>query len=174
MGRGLNKSFSSLPKRKRKAPPRLNVKADNIQAAVNDILTIYTNNVTIELKKASDEAVEETIQILKDTSPKSKGHNFYAEGWTSTVMYEDALEKRVAIWQGGHDERGGHLHTLVHLLEWGHEVSNGAIKRGRAKIKEGKKRFVEGRPHLMPAYEKGQEIYHKKVLEAINNANNDT
>lgn len=174
MGKGLNKNWSSLPKNRTKKIPRLNVKADALKDAVDEILMVYEHNVTVEMRKASDEAAEETVQILKDTSPRSENHEYYAEGWKSTVMFESALEKRVAIWQGGHDNRGGPLHTLVHLLEWGHIVSNGPIKHRGAKVKEGKKTFVQGHPHLMPAYEKGKEIYNKKILEAIKNANNDT
>lgn len=152
---------------KSKHKKRYSVTAENLGQAVGEILSIYSAEVTENTKEAVTEVAEDTVKLLHDTSPRENpsfprvyktvmGTKYY-EGWTKEQMFENALERRIAIYNATD-------YQLIHLLEWGHQRRGLHFKSG----------FVPAKPHVMPAYEKAQEELTKAVKEAIENANNDT
>ena len=154
-----------FPKAKHKK--RYAVKPEELGEAVGEILGIYSEEVTKNTKEAVTTTADDTVQLLKDTSPREsasfprvrskKTNTKYHEGWTATQAFNSALERRVAV----HNATD---YQLIHLLEWGHQRRGLHFKSG----------FVPPKPHVMPAYEKAQEELTKAVKEAIENANNDT
>lgn len=154
-----------FPKAKHKK--RYAVKPEELGEAVGEILGIYSEEVTKNTKEAVTTTADDTVKLLKDTSPRENasfprvyktvmGTKYY-DGWTATQAYDSALERRVAV----HNATD---YQLIHLLEWGHQRRGLHFKSG----------FVPAKPHVMPAYEKAQEELTKAVKEAIENANNDT
>lgn len=154
-----------FPKAKHKK--RYAVNPEELGEAVGEILSIYSEEVTKNTKEAVSTTADDTVKLLKDTSPRENasfprvyktvmGTKYY-DGWTATQAYDSTLERRVAV----HNATD---YQLIHLLEWGHARRGLHFKSG----------FVPAKPHVMPAYEKAQEELTKAVKEAIENANNDT
>lgn len=154
--------------RTKKYTNRNSVKVDinELGNEVEEILTVYSHNVTELVKEATDTVAEETVQLLQDTSPRESTYfprvrpkkTVYAEGWEYITSYDSPLERRDTV----HNATD---YQLIHLLEFGH-VLKGLNFDGT--------RQVPGQAHVMPAYEKAQEKYIEAVKEAIDNANNDT
>lgn len=142
------------------------VDASDLGAEVEEILTVYSHNVTEHIKEATDTVAEDTVQLLKDTSPRENSSfpryrrkkTVYAEGWEYVNSFDSPLERRDTIHNATDSQ-------LIHLLEWGHVMDGLHFDRTRR---------APGHPHFMPAYEKAMEEYDKAVKEAIDNANNDT
>lgn len=154
------------------------VKADEVHKAFDDIFSVYCSEVIENIKLATNETAIEIQQTLVQTSPKDDGE--YALGWDWTIAYDSPLEERDVVWNRTSWQ-------MIHLLEFGHQSRNqwnGKAPRGRPKLKTSKRivtyktevvnppasyGFVQGKPHVMPAWEKGGEIYVQKVKEAIKN-----
>jgi hypothetical protein len=77
---------------------------------IADELAQYSKQVTDSIKISIDEVATETVQILKENSPKRYGK--YAKGWTSKTVFENGFEKRNKIYNK--------VYQLTHLLEFGH------------------------------------------------------
>lgn len=151
---------------KAKHRKKYSVKAEEVGEAVGEILGIYSSEVTAGAKEAVTETATDTVKLLKETSP-TENPSFprmrpkktkYADGWVMSLRFENALERRIAVYNWSD-------YQLIHLLEWGHV---------RAGLHFKKKGFVPAKPHVMPAYEKAQEELTEAIKEAIKNANKGT
>lgn len=115
--------------------------ADTIVDAVRE----YTEDVT----EAIDQKVESTTDlVLADTrrdAPKNTGK--YAKGFVKTDKSLPG-RRRFVVWNKKH-------YRLVHLLEFGH-----------AKAKGGR---VDGKPHLIPAYQRHANGMVSDIKQIIKN-----
>lgn len=138
----------------KKYPTRLTVKVEDLDEAVDNILTIYSHNVTELVKEASDTVADEALNKVKDLAPVQTGD--YKNAWVWDNVFDSALERRNAL----HVEAPHY--RLTHLLEWGHVIRNKRNGESYGRTRE----F----PHVMPTYEYAMERYTKLVLEAIKDA----
>ncbi len=99
----------------------------------------YSSEVKRGLEKAKKEVAQETVEELKQTSPKKTGD--YRKGWTT---------KKVRTAQVIHNKTE---YRLTHLLEKGH------AKRGGGR--------VAAIPHIAPAEDKAIRDYIEKAEEVI-------
>ncbi|WP_449457932.1 HK97 gp10 family phage protein [Streptococcus suis] len=99
---------------------------DELASVIAKELTNYAKDTTDTMREVVEEVTDDTVDVLKATSPKKSGR--YAKGWKSkaTTDTNTALTKTI------HNRTPG----LTHLLEDGHAKQNG----GR----------VEGRKHIAP------------------------
>lgn len=130
------------------------IKGEELTEVIGDILTIYSKQVTEEIKKATDKTAEEVLQLVKDNAPVRTGK--YRDGWTWKPIFESENEKKDAVYNATSS-------SLIHLLEFGHVIRN-SPEGGRAGT----------HPHVMPAWEKGTELFTKNIEEAVKNANKNT
>lgn len=141
-------------KKKKKGYPVYRVGVEGLSEAVEDILSIYSYNVTEEVKAATDQTAEETTRRLHEVSPKRTGR--YAESWTWKNAYNSSLERRDTVYAAAPHYR------LIHLLEFGHVIRN--QKNGPTYGR------VPAYPHVMPTVEYATQIYTQLVKEAIDDA----
>lgn len=129
------------------------IRPNDFTAAVTGILEDYAEDVQEGVAQAVEETGKKALKVVKAKSPvrKGKGGGRYKKGWR--------MKK----------ERGGVFKTqahatiynktdgpLVHLLENGHQKTNG----GR----------VEGIPHVRPAYEEAERLLPELTAKAIEEA----
>lgn len=126
------------------------VKADQLGAAIEDILKEYGEEVEFNLREVTKRVGKKGAQTLrnesKDTFPNGTGE--YAKGWTSTEVKYPHYES-VYI----HNKIPG----LPHLLEHGHVLKRGGRQVG----------FVEGREHIAPVEEQIAETFTKEAIAAL-------
>lgn len=120
------------------------IELKDFQKAIIDNLREYSNEVVAESKKQVQQVGKETVNQLKETSPKRSGD--YAKDWKMKKAFENANEIRVQVYNAHH-------YQLTHLLEYGHAKKNG----GR----------VEAIPHIRPAEQAAAEKLDKKVRVVI-------
>ncbi len=120
------------------------IELKDFQKAIIDNLREYSNEVVAESKKQVQQVGKETVNQLKETSPKRSGD--YAKDWKMKKAFENANEIRVQVYNAHH-------YQLTHLLEYGHAKKNG----GR----------VEAIPHIRPAEQAAAEKLDKKVKVVI-------
>jgi hypothetical protein len=155
------------------------VNADDVHKAFDDIFSVYCSEVIENIKLATNETAIEIQQTLVETSPKDDGE--YALGWDWAITKETPFGETNAVYNRTSWQK-------IHLLEFGHQSRNqwnGKAPRGRPKLKTSKRTvtyrtevvnppasygFVQGKPHVIPAWEKGGQIYVQKVKEAIADA----
>lgn len=123
--------------------------SNEIAKQVSALLLEYGDKINDEVDKILPSIVDNGVQELKRTSPRSnaKGKH-YADSWTKKE------------WKGSRSYRGYTVHNkkfqLTHLLENGHAKQNG----GR----------VEGRPHIAPAEQNMINELIEGVTEAVKGA----
>lgn len=105
------------------------MKVDDLAKAVMTAMREYQQDVTDALKEECVRTADDTVNLLKATSPKRSGGGSYARGWKQKTTYERKDDIRVTV----HNRK----YQLTHLLENGHAKVNG----GR----------VAGIPHIRPA-----------------------
>lgn len=120
------------------------IELKDFQKAIIDNLREYSNEVVAESKKQVQQVGKETVNQLKETSPKRSGD--YAKDWKMKKAFENANEIRVQVYNAHH-------YQLTHLLEYGHAKKNG----GR----------VEAIPHIRPAEQAAAEKLDKKARVVI-------
>ena len=120
------------------------VRIENLADAVTAELVNYQQEVTDDLKKEIRTVSRETVQQIKNTSPKESGR--YAKGWKFRVIFENENDLRVRIYNAQKPQ-------LTHLLEYGHAKRNG----GR----------VEGKAHIAPAEEKGIRQLEEEIERSL-------
>lgn len=112
-----------------------------------DILDVVSKNCKGALETASMSVAKETVQTLKNTSPKKTGD--YAKGWkvskkkikgSTTIVVHNATD-----------------YQLTHLLENGHLIKN-------AKGEYGRTRPIK---HIAPAAERAADELPRKVSEDL-------
>lgn len=122
---------------------------DSVQAQLQKILDEYAGEASRVISDSFSGVAAETMQRVKDTSPKDSGG--YAGDWTMTKPSKRAkgvLLRRVSITI--YNKRH---YRLTHLLEKGHVVRNQFGTYGRA----------PAHPHIEPAEEWGE----RKLLEEL-------
>lgn len=131
----------------------MKVTIGNLDGAMLSILDSYKE----EVREIVDEEAKRCAKECKDNIRNSarsemKGSGKYARAWKVTKK------------NGKYIVNAGEHYRLTHLLEYGHIVSS---KSG--KIGEGKKTFVEGRPHIRPAEENAVTDFNNSVKRRIQN-----
>ena len=116
------------------------VRIENLADAVTAELVNYQQEVTDDLKKEIRTVSRETVQQIKNTSPKESGR--YAKGWKFRVIFENENDLRVRIYNAQKPQ-------LTRLLEYGH------AKRGGGR--------VNGKPHIRPAEQEAA----RKLLQRV-------
>lgn len=112
---------------------------NDLSKEIASVLATYTTEVTEGLEKAKVEVAKNTVNILKETSPKDTGS--YSKGWAVKKVGNALVVHNKTDYQ------------LTHLLEKGHIKANG----GR----------VGAKVHIRPAEEKAIEEFTKEVEKVI-------
>ena len=116
----------------------MGININNLANEITRALQQYTNEVQGEIEVASEEVATESVNKLKQTSPKRTGK--YAKGWTK--------KKQGNGWVV-HNRRG----QITHLLEKGH------VKRSGGR--------VAARVHIAPVEQKAIDDFLKRVEKAV-------
>lgn len=117
--------------------------AATIAAELESYRQSVTDGLKEEIKKVSDECAKEVRMRAKQNFA---GSGAYAKGWKARIVYENAENIRIVIYNPKH-------YQIAHLLEYGHAKVNG----GR----------VEGRPHIRPAEQNAEKTLEKRVKVAV-------
>lgn len=107
---------------------------------LSELLKDYKDEVEKITEEDFKTVAKETVNDLKATSPNDTGD--YAKSWT----YKKSKGALSSVSYVVYNRKGG----LTHLLENGHDVVP-------APKHEGKKKRVEGIPHIKPAEERAKE-----------------
>ena len=118
----------------------MRIKAEELAKKISDEMHDFKDEKIENMKKLIDETAKETQKQLKQTSPKRTGK--YAKDWSKETVFENALKKRVTVFNKK-------TYRLTHLLEKGH------AKRGGGR--------VAAIPHIKKAEEAAIETIEKKV-----------
>lgn len=116
------------------------VSIDDMAEVISQELESYRKEVVDALKKDVKAVAKETVQTLKDTSPKRTGE--YAKGWKNKITEDSRDDIQSVVYNAKKP-------SLAHLLENGH-----------AKITGGR---VEGIPHIRPAAEQAEKELEGRV-----------
>ena len=116
-----------------------NIGIDDLAAEIARELKEYTEEIDVEVQKATNKVTKELVDELKTTSPKLTGE--YAEGWTRKKFRNGTVVHNRTNYQ------------LTHLLEYGHAKEGG----GR----------VPAKVHIRPAEEKAVNKFMEHVEGVI-------
>lgn len=125
----------------------MNIKIDELAETIQKEMQSYSDHIVDATKKTADSVAKETVDELKNTSPRRTGD--YAKGWTTTTSYENQRTKRNTV----HNRRH---YQLTHLLE------NGHAKRGGGR--------VAPRVHIAPVEQKAIKKLEDGIRKAAENA----
>ena len=115
-----------------------------LDTVISEELTKYSKEVIEVLKENTVKVAEECRDEIKSRSPVDKGK--YKRGWKAVKVFENADAIRYKV-------KNTTSAQLTHLLEFGHQKSNG-------------KRF-EGKPHIRVARDNANEKYVQMLKEGI-------
>ena len=131
------------------------INPNDFTAAISGILEDYAEDVQEAVAQAVEATGKKALKTVKAKSPvrKSKGGGRYKKGWRMKKERSGVFgtQARVTVYNATDG-------PLVHLLENGHQKSNG----GR----------VEGIPHVRPAYEEAERLLPELTARAIEEAGN--
>lgn len=119
------------------------VKGGSLEAQISEMLSTSEAVVRAASKDAAKKAANDTMKLLKRTSPKKRGT--YAKGWK--VTYQD----------GSYIVHNSKLPGFTQLLEKGHDVISNGQKVGRA----------PAQPHIAPAEKTGADEFVSLAEEYI-------
>lgn len=119
------------------------VKGGSLDSQIADILNASEAVIRAASKDAAKKAANDTMKLLKRTSPKKKGT--YAKGWK--VTYQD----------GSYIVHNAKLPGYTQLLEKGHDVISNGQKVGRAPAQS----------HIAPAEKTGADEFVNLAEEYI-------
>lgn len=119
------------------------IKGGSLEDQVMNLLNASEAVVRAASKDAAKKAANDTMKLLKRTSPKKKGT--YAKGWK--VTYQD----------GSYIVHNAKLPGYTQLLEKGHDVIAGGAKVGHA----------PAQPHIAPAEKTGADEFVNLAEEYI-------
>lgn len=123
------------------------MKVDQLADAVAKALLEYSQDVADATKEECVDVAQNSVDLLRATSPRRPGSGKYARGWKKKTTFEDKGNIRVTVYNT--------RYMLTHLLENGHAKVNG----GR----------VNGIPHIEPAERKATEQLEDKVKVRLGN-----
>lgn len=123
--------------------------ADDLTTQLNNVLTLYSREITKGMKADVKKVTAQAAQKLRNTSPKRTGK--YARNWSTKKAFEDANESRYVVYNKAPTYR------LTHLLEKGH------TKRGRSGA-------VAAQVHIKPVEEWAEREFENRLKETIENA----
>lgn len=115
----------------------------SVASQLYEILDGVLEDVKETYDKQSKKVAKETVQELKNTSPKKTGS--YAKGWTVKSSNGELVVYNKTDWQ------------LTHLLEDGHEVVNKKGRYGR----------TNGIKHIRPARDKAESELLIRISEGL-------
>lgn len=125
------------------------ISIDQLDEAIQEELTLYSREVTDEVKKLAKSSMKQLVTKTKATAPVGKRQKHYRDSISSTKLSEDARGVTYAWYVKGSDYR------LSHLLEDGHALRDG----GR----------YPGTKFIQKATEPILEQYQKEVEEVVKN-----
>lgn len=129
------------------------MRPNDFTAAVSGILDDYAEEVQEAVAQAVEETGKKALKTVKAKAPvrRGKGGGRYKKGWRMKKQRGGVFgtQAHVTIYNATDG-------PLVHLLENGHQKSNG----GR----------VEGIPHVRPAYEEADRLLSELTARAIEEA----
>ena len=132
------------------------VTADNLEAAIKEILEEYAGDIQDNLDKVTQRIGQKGAQALRNESkatfPVKKGGKTsgkYEKGWKAQVE-KNRLYTKVTIYNKDHA-------GLAHLLEFGHVSANGTGRYGR----------VDAHPHIAPVEQVLVADYEREVKQSI-------
>lgn len=105
----------------------ITITIDELSDAIDDILTVYAEEKTEEVKKQTERSMKELMELTKSTAPV--GHNtgkHYKDYIACRVLSESAYEK-IMQWYVKPP-----YYSLTHLLNNGHQLRNGGRWGGTA------------------------------------------
>ncbi len=120
--------------------------AVSVSQQITEILAQYEETVRKTAEKDIEKVAKDTVQRLKQTSPKDTGD--YAKSWT---LKRDARTKTVTVYNKDH-------YRLTHLLENGYMKKNQFGSYGRQAPQK----------HIGPAEKEAVEELMKKIEEDLN------
>lgn len=118
---------------------------DSVSSQIAEILDEYEKKVRETAEKDIEQVAKDTVQRLKQTSPKDSGD--YARSWT---LKRDRATKTTTVYNKGH-------YRLTHLLEKGHIKRNQAGTYGRQDPQE----------HIGPAEKEASAELVRKIEEDL-------
>lgn len=119
--------------------------AESIEAQLGKILDEYEKLADDVVERSSRKAAKDTVQDLKNSSPKRPGGGEYASGWSSKKQGKGmVVYNRKAP-------------GLTHLLEKGHVVRNKYGTFGRA----------PAHVHIAPAADEGASEFEENVRREL-------
>lgn len=122
-------------------------KTDSIEVQMSDILNVVSKNCKGVLETDSLAVAKETVQKLKNTSPRKSGS--YAGGWTISKKRGRGVVDIVV-----HNATD---YQLTHLLENGHLVVNKKGTYGRTSPKK----------HIAPAEQWAADELPRRIVEDL-------
>lgn len=123
------------------------VTVDDFSPAVERILEDFAREVEGDMRRAVQAAGRETVQLLRETSPRESGA--YAEGWRyRTEAGLGPLGYYVRVYNAAKP-------SLTHLLEYGHELWAHGADTGRA---------VPGSPHIEIAADTAVQVLLREAM----------
>lgn len=119
--------------------------AKDLAEQLNDVLMLYSAEVTEQVKADAKETADEAQQKIRESGKYANRTGKYRRGWKVKKIFENANEVRYKIYNT--------RYQLTHLLEKGHAKKGG----GR----------VAPRVHIRPAEVWAQQEFMKRVKKAV-------
>lgn len=108
---------------------------DKLDAAINKIMTEYSEEVTRSVDSAAKEVAQAGVKALRAAARADfRGSGKYAKGWKVTAE-GDYLHTSYIL-------HNASLPGLPHLLEYGHAKQNGGRVPGRVHIKPVEEKII--------------------------------
>lgn len=119
--------------------------AKSLEQQLSDVLVLYSQEVTEQIKQDTETVAKETRQRIKESGNFKNRTGKYRRGWKVKKAFESANEVRFRVYNT--------RYQLTHLLEKGHAKKDG----GR----------VRAYPHIRPAELWAQKEFVNLVKKAV-------
>lgn len=124
------------------------IQADQLAAAVSEILTGYAEQVVDAVKEEAQDVAKAAVKEIRESARRlfnTKGSNSYASSWRQKIVEETSQGVTVVVYS--------RKYQLAHLLEHGHAVVRNGAVIGRA----------PGRPHIGPAEDNASRELDRRI-----------